>query len=98
MPSRNFTVEDLDEFTYNDVVIETNGGRSRWSELFDIVFRADDGKTYFCTVEVGNTEYQEYFGRDRYPKMPYGDDTLECPEVEVYEKLVPVQAWKKVED
>lgn len=90
-----FTIEELNDYL-DDPVIEERHGKRRWSEAVTCVFKADDGKHYKVDYEEGNTEYQEYYGEDRYPDS-YREDGyvfVDCPEVELYEELVPVVKYR----
>ncbi len=97
MSSRTFTIDELEELEvmWDNVLKEGHGAR-RWSESFDVVFLADDGKHYLVTVEEGLTENQDYYGEERYPDRDYETKTVECPEVELYTEQVPVTKWRKV--
>lgn len=99
MTTRTFTIDELDDFTTADEVLDNEVGSGRWSTHHEIVFRADDDKLYVVCTEEGATEYQDYSGSDRYPDYVYvedGDDFVECDQVEVYEELVPAKKWRKV--
>lgn len=99
MPSRTFTVADLDdlEVAYANELKISNGS-GRWSEHFDVVFRDEsDGKLFVIALEEGLTEMQDYYGSDRYPDSHRQDDgtyVVDCDEVELYEELVPVTKWR----
>lgn len=97
MPTRTFLVDELEEMEvgYANEYKETRS-RSRWSETFDIVFRADDEKLYHVVYEEGLTEYQDYTGVQRYPFCNYSERTVTCHEVEIYEELRPVTMFRKV--
>jgi hypothetical protein len=95
--SRTFTIDELEDLDVRwDNVLKEGHGARRWSENFDVVFLADDGKHYLVTVEEGLTEYQDYCGEERYPDRDYETNTVVCPEVELYMEQVLVSKWRKV--
>ncbi|RTL65880.1 MAG: hypothetical protein EKK42_20250 [Pseudonocardiaceae bacterium] len=100
MPSRTFTVDELEEF---GAECEGEYRRSidsgRWYEYFETVFRAgDDGKLYLVYTKEGLTEYQECSGADVFTDAELINDewVVECPEVEIFEEVQPVTKWRKV--
>jgi len=105
MSERVFTSDELEEIgLYEgsaDVKLWEGCGARRWSETFECVFLADDGKHYLIFVEEGLTENQDYSGYEQYPDsdVDYStyNFTVSCPEVELYEVMEPVTKWRKVE-
>jgi hypothetical protein len=100
MPSRTFTIDELEEVSYENVFKDGRGKR-RWSETFDIVFLADDDLHYHVLVEEGHTEDQDYYGSDRFPECRLSDDgymVVDCPEVEIYQTMLPVTKFRKISD
>lgn len=63
--------------------------------MYEIVFKADDGKHYLVYEDKGLTEYQE----NEFPGLKFDDDGeyVDCPEVELYEEMVSVTKWRKVQ-
>lgn len=103
MPSRTFTVDELDELEVRySAEFSERVDSGRWSEYFDVVFRADDGKLYFVRTEEGLTEIQmdAMYREDHYPDAERngGDYFVKCPQVELYQEMVPVTKWRKVSD
>lgn len=94
--TRTFTIDELDDFVANNARLIESVNRGRWSEHLEYVFAADDGKFYVVDVEEGLTEYQDYYGEDRYPdcKKLFDDWVVECAEVEIYEEMVPQRKWR----
>lgn len=93
MSTRTFTVDELEEVGYvNEIKESVDSGR--WTEYFQIVFRADDNKLYLVDYEEGLTEYQDLYGEDRFPDSLGGE--VPCTEVDIYEEMVPVKKWKRV--
>jgi hypothetical protein len=100
MSHRVFTVEELEDadvMYYNHY--KESRGKGRWSELFDIVFEAEDGRYYHVLYEEGLTENQDYTGHERFPEARHSEYgwTVKCPEVELYETMRPVTLFRKVE-
>jgi len=98
---RTFTVDELEEMEVSYVnEIKESVYSGRWTEHFRIVFRADDDKLYLVDYDEGLTEYQELYGEDHYPEARRdGDDyVVDCPEVTLYEEMIPVTKWRKISD
>ena len=85
-----FSTDDLFDYICGPV-IDNRMGERRWSEMHEIVFQADDEKLYLVHWDQGLTEYQEHDWPDA-----DRDGFVECPEVEVYEEMIPVKKWRKV--
>lgn len=90
--SRSFTVTELEEDyqVLANHLYEEGMGMQRWSETFLYVFKADDEKLYQVYYERGATEYQDSEWPDA-EKNSDGEMAVRCPEVEVYEEMVPVK-------
>jgi len=99
MSTRTFTVDELEDLEVGYVnELKESVDSGRWTEHFEIVFKADDDKLYLVSYDEGLTEMQEMWGEDSYPEARReGDDYIvECPEVEIYEEMVPVKKWRKL--
>lgn len=98
MTTRDFTIDELDVFRWDSVLVEYEG-KGRWSEHSTVVFKAEDDKLYVVALEEGLTEYQDYTGADRYPDWHHNDaheEVVTCSEVEIYEEMVPQRKWRAV--
>lgn len=65
-----FTVDEIDEFLWNEVgyriVEDKSTGTDRWHEHFDFtVERLEDGTFWYAGYQTGATEYQDL---DRYQR------------------------------
>ena len=80
-----FSADDARNIVYGEhegttVVRDVITGTSRWSTIHDLVFKYKE-KLYQVRYHVGSTEYQD--------EVPFEyDKTVECTEVEPYEKLI----------
>jgi len=83
-----FTKEFLREIA-GDYVHKEHVGSSRWLNDYAAVFEYD-GRLYSTVFSVGKSECQEY---RMYEDDP---DTIECPEVEKYVKVVEVVDYRPV--
>jgi hypothetical protein len=73
--------DDVGEIVRDEIV-----GKRRWADMHELIF-ALDGKLYRCSYDRGSTEQQD--------EGPWEHvETVECTEVERYEKVV--QAYRAV--
>lgn len=102
MSSRTFTIDELEELEVRHEGTDAvryfeRVDSGRWSEYFTVVFEYE-GKHYLVHTEEGLTEMQMdgMSTEDHYPDHSYTEQTVECPEVELYTEQVPVTKWRKV--
>lgn len=72
--------DEVEELIYGASLVKSSiVEQGRWTTLYEYVFKKD-GKLWLCEINRGSTEMQD--GMDDY------EDTIECVEVEEYEKTI----------
>jgi hypothetical protein len=95
--TRNFSLEWMksEDLPWSDMVVyrETEDVGRRWMDVTTIVFKApDDAKFYEFYYDDGKTEYQDQAWYETF----WGDDEVECTQVEEHEEIVKVTKWVPV--